>query len=700
MKHSILLIFFYISTSLFAATDSSTVRFAAIGDYGSGSQNEADVASLLDSWNVEFVITAGDNRYGNTTFDQVVGQFYCDFLKDAGSGSYCAGGTSTTNAFFPSLGNHDYNDGGGVNEYLSYFSLPGNERYYDFVWGPVHFFAINSDSHEPDGTSSSSIQARWLQNQLAASTTPWQIVYFHHAAYSSGKHGSTAYMQWPFAAWGADAVITGHDHTYERINRDGIVFFVNGLGGKSRYRCGSPVTGSQICYDDDYGAMLIEANESDISFQFINRAGGVIDTYNIDHTDDSIDVRIIQSADDVEQRLSDGTMYLDSSDLELGNDLTYWGEQSIGLRFQNVTIPQGATITAAYIEFETDETDSEPTSVRFHGEAADNAAPFGTGAYALTNRPLTAAVVDWNDIPAWNTVNEKHRSPDLSAIVQEIMDRPGWSANNSIVFVISGTGRRVAEAYDGEAAPLLHVEYSTDRDGDGLSDSYETENGLDPDNPHDAVADPDSDGLVNLQEAAMGTDPQVADTDGDAVDDWHDPAPLDDSINGIRLYEDAEDGLIDGWSVTDNKPNQPQIPTISNVSGNAGQVIQLSGNGTKNAYKLEFGGSNTTQFVAQWDMNFAEPYQVMWNIDTDTGAYKQVKFTKSRLGCTAINTTVKCGLGINSVDGNWHTMMADLNAVVQRLAQNFLLTFDHSYPFWGINLVIKKMSLTFFFRTL
>ena len=280
-------------------TAENQVRFAAIGDYGSGSQNEGAVANLIDSWSVDFVITAGDNHYGNTTFDQVVGQFYCDFFKDALWGDYCSDPIRTSNAFFPSLGNHDYSDGSGVNEYLSYFTLPGsdfisssnNERYYDFVWGPVHFFAINSNSHEPDGTSSSSVQALWLQNQLAASTTPWQIVYFHHGAYSSANHGNTAYMQWPFAAWGADVVIAGHDHTYERINMDGIVYFVNGLGGMSIYTCGSPVTGSQICYDDDYGAMLIEASESNINFQFINYAGAVIDTYNI--------VRIIESSDDL-----------------------------------------------------------------------------------------------------------------------------------------------------------------------------------------------------------------------------------------------------------------------------------------------------------------------------------------------------------------------------------------------------------------
>ena len=268
--------------------DGTSVRFAAIGDYGSDSQNEDDVASLVDGWNPDFVVTAGDNRYGSTTFDLVVGQFYCDYLKDAGSGTYCSGGNAAANAFFPSLGNHDYSDGGGINEYLSYFTLPGsdftnssgNERYYDFVQGPVHFFVINSNSQEPDGNSSSSTQASWLQTQLAASTTPWQIVYFHHAPYSSSSsHGSSAWMQWPFEAWGADAVITGHDHTYERLQVGNIPYFVNGLGGMSIYGFGTPIPESVLRYNDDYGAMLIEANNTSITYQFINLSGQVIDEW-------------------------------------------------------------------------------------------------------------------------------------------------------------------------------------------------------------------------------------------------------------------------------------------------------------------------------------------------------------------------------------------------------------------------------------
>jgi hypothetical protein len=175
-----------------------------------------------------------------------------------------------------------------------------------------------------------------------------------------------------------------------------------------------------------------------------------------------INVQIINGNDDVEERLSNGSMYMDSSDLELVKDGNT--EQNIGLRFQNVDIPQGATITAAYIEFETDEKSSGATSLTFHGEAADNAAPFVAQKNNLTSRALTSAAVDWNNIPAWNIVNQKHQSPDLSPIVQEIVNRGGWTAQNSMVFVISGTGKRVAESYNGErnAAPVLHVEIEGD----------------------------------------------------------------------------------------------------------------------------------------------------------------------------------------------------------------------------------------------
>jgi hypothetical protein len=251
-----------------------------IGDYGTGTQEEGAVASLISSWDPEFIITTGDNNYPDGAWDTIdahIGQFFHEFIGNY-QGIY--GDGAQENRFFPSLGNHDWNTA-GAQPYLDYFSLPGNERYYDFVWGPVHFFALDSDSREPDGVGQSSRQAEWLQEQLAVSNSPWQIVYFHHAPYSSGLHGPVDWMQWPFAAWGADIVFSGHDHTYERITRDGITFFVNGLGGASRYSFPREAEGSQMRYNQEHGAMLIEIDQDRILLKFINLQNEVIDQFEL-----------------------------------------------------------------------------------------------------------------------------------------------------------------------------------------------------------------------------------------------------------------------------------------------------------------------------------------------------------------------------------------------------------------------------------
>jgi tartrate-resistant acid phosphatase type 5 len=272
-------------TQILSTTITTTVpvRFAVIGDYGSGSQNEADVADLVLSWAPDLIITTGDNNYPSgsaATIDENIGQFYHAYISPY-LGTY--GDGAEENRFFPSLGNHDWSSL-KAQPYLDYFTLPGNERYYDFVWGPLHFFALDSDSREPDGVGSSSIQASWLVNQLAASIAPWNIVYMHHPPYSSGEHGDIEWMQWPFQAWGATVVISGHDHTYERIELNGFPYFINGLGGKSRYNFPSPVPGSQVRYNQDYGAMLVEATEDRLNFQFINRQGEIIDQYQLNTT--------------------------------------------------------------------------------------------------------------------------------------------------------------------------------------------------------------------------------------------------------------------------------------------------------------------------------------------------------------------------------------------------------------------------------
>jgi hypothetical protein len=261
------------------------LRFAVIGDYGMAGQAEADVAALVKGWSPEFIATTGDNNYDTgsaTTIDANIGQYYHDYIAPY-TGGYGSG--AAANRFFPTLGNHDWASPTGAQPYLDYFSLPNNERYYTIVRGPVQLFMIDSDPNEPDGNTSASVQAQWLQAQLAASTAPWKLVLMHHAPYSSSAgHGSQPVAQWPYAQWGASAVIAGHDHTYERIISNEFPYFVNGLGGRSLYGfSATPVTGSVVRYNLDYGAMLIEAIDSSITFKFITRTGIEIDTYTINN---------------------------------------------------------------------------------------------------------------------------------------------------------------------------------------------------------------------------------------------------------------------------------------------------------------------------------------------------------------------------------------------------------------------------------
>ncbi|MBL4685160.1 MAG: metallophosphoesterase, partial [Nannocystaceae bacterium] len=125
---------------------------AVIGDYGDASPSEAAVAALVHGWQPDLVVTLGDNNYPRgsaRTIDANIGQYYHRYIAPY-RGTFGKGAAS--NRFFPSLGNHDWRSPAAA-PYLEYFDLPGNERYYDVRWGPVHFFALDSDRHEPDGVT-------------------------------------------------------------------------------------------------------------------------------------------------------------------------------------------------------------------------------------------------------------------------------------------------------------------------------------------------------------------------------------------------------------------------------------------------------------------------------------------------------------------------------------------------------------------
>jgi len=254
-----------------------STRFAMIGDYGEAGQAEADVAALVASWGPDFVVTAGDNNYplGEArTIDANIGQFYNAFIAPY-RGTYGAG--ASENRFFPALGNHDWYAGPAA--YLDYFTLPGNERYYDVVRGPVHVFVLDSDANEPDGITADSVQAEWLRAGLAASSAPWQIVVLHHTPYTSSERGPVPELRWPYAEWGADAVLTGHDHFYERLEVDGIPVLINGLGGRGIYGFSTPVPESRLRFNADYGALLVEAGADCLSLRFFARTGAQADEF-------------------------------------------------------------------------------------------------------------------------------------------------------------------------------------------------------------------------------------------------------------------------------------------------------------------------------------------------------------------------------------------------------------------------------------
>jgi hypothetical protein len=250
-----------------------------IGDYGLEGQPNADVAALVDSWQPDLVLTTGDNNYpdGNpAAIDANIGQYYADYIYPY-AGSYAREEGDERNRFFPTLGNHDVMTDGGQH-YVDYFTLPGNERYYDFVWGPLHFFAVNSNWNEPDGVGVGSTQALWLQEQLAASTAAWRVVYFHAAPYSSGHHGSTAVMQWPFAEWGASVVFAGHDHLYEHLVVGGLHYFTIGASGyPALYSFVEILPASQFRYNEEYGALRVGATPTEMQVEFVTRDGSVVD---------------------------------------------------------------------------------------------------------------------------------------------------------------------------------------------------------------------------------------------------------------------------------------------------------------------------------------------------------------------------------------------------------------------------------------
>ena len=219
---------------------------------------------------------------------------------------------------------------------------------------------------------------------------------------------------------------------------------------------------------DILGDTAAEANEDFFVSLSGNTGGAIIDgTGRGVITDDDapaapnvLERRIASGGDDVEEK-STGSIRVNSSDLELSDDGS--SSQHVGLRFTALDIPKNAIITHAYIQFRSDEVNSGVVNLTIAGEATDDATSFTTTRFDVSSRPTTTATVAWSPA-AWQSVGAMgadQQTADLSSIVQEIVSRPGWTPQNDLSFIISGSGTRTADAFEGGAAfaPLLHVEW-------------------------------------------------------------------------------------------------------------------------------------------------------------------------------------------------------------------------------------------------
>jgi hypothetical protein len=194
---------------------------------------------------------------------------------------------------------------------------------------------------------------------------------------------------------------------------------------------------------------------------------------NPDTGEVSVEARVLSANDDVEEYVANGRIYLDSSDLEITQESPGSEDpetQNIGIRFDQVAIPAGATVTGAYLQFTTDEPNknADPFDVAISQENTGHAARYTEDAYNVSNREFLDDTVAWTGIPSWTTAGEAgeaQRTPDLTGLVQSVVDREDWASGAAMAFKLTGTGTRTAEAYEGgtgEEAPKLMVTYTLD----------------------------------------------------------------------------------------------------------------------------------------------------------------------------------------------------------------------------------------------
>ncbi len=247
-----------------------SVRFAVIGDSGTGDKDQYEVAKEMEGYRAavkyDFVIMLGDNIYGGHGPEDFTRKFELPYkpLLDAGV------------KFYASLGNHDDPN---IERLYKPFNMNG-ERYYTFKKGDAQFFALDSNYMDAK-------QLTWVEQNLRSSNARWKICFFHHPLYNDGKsHGPDLDLRNQLSPllklYGVNSVFSGHEHAYERIKpQDGIYYFIQGDSGKLVHHDFRRRDVMETSFDKDCTFMLVEVNGDELFYQTVSRSGETVDSGKI-----------------------------------------------------------------------------------------------------------------------------------------------------------------------------------------------------------------------------------------------------------------------------------------------------------------------------------------------------------------------------------------------------------------------------------
>ncbi|HEY7381998.1 MAG TPA: Ig-like domain-containing protein [Gaiella sp.] len=339
---------------------------------------------------------------------------------------------------------------------------------------------------------------------------------------------------------------------------------------------------------------------------------------------------IAVNVDDVEERLN-GQMLRTDGDIDIVVDKVASGAQTIGLRFTNVTIPKNATIVNARIQFESDSGNTAAANFTIRAHAADNAPGFTTAAFNVSSRPTTTASTTWAP-GAWSGIGVSgpaQLTSNFAPVLQELVNRPGWASGNAAAIIITGTGKRTAESFDGggqAAAAELTVSYTVTPGSDtppSVSVTAPAEGATVSGTAVSVTANAsDNNGVTQVQ---FFVDGNSIGTDTNGADGWTATWNSTSVANGPHTVtatatDTANQTASDSNGVTVNNVAADNPPTVTLTAPAEGALVLGTVSVTANASDPG-GGVTQVQFFVDGnsigtDTNGADGWTASWNTTT------------------------------------------------------------------------------------